>query len=355
MTHHSFACRAGLVLMLCSLTMLGILPGTARPSFASDGGGEIVGSASRTSLGGWPASSDVGNTIRADIVGRNAIESPISNEMSHLAENHGRKDAAMPPAVTVKNGPHGGPYGARGNDIAGDVTSPHGDLAGKRGGPGFNLACATISMGGGVTDNGSIGIIGQPLAGTMSSAEFTIEVGFVACLAAGVPVGCGACQLFGDVFPFTAASGRTTGVGNCVVDIDDLLVTLGAFAISPFATKDTGGPFPNEVDLFPCGGLDGVVDIDDIVAILGAFGGDYACPHVCNPGVCCGTLTDNLGNTVSCLDWDQSPGEQTPPGGMSEDTCNALGGVFIEDMFPNKAVCQGDGNGNGTDDVCPGG
>ena len=144
-------------------------------------------------------------------------------------------------------------------------------------------------------------------------------------------IGCGPCQLFGDVFPFTAAGGRTSGVGNCVVDIDDLLVSLAAFALSPNATKSTGGPYPDEVDMFPCGGFGGVVDIDDVVAELGAFAGNFACPHVCNPGACCGTLTDNGGNPVSCLDWDQQPTEQTPPGGMSLSGCLLLGGTYQGD------------------------
>ncbi len=113
-----------------------------------------------------------------------------------------------------------------------------------------------------------------------------------------------------------------------MVDIDDLLVSLGAFALSPNATKSTGGPFPDDVDLFPCGGLGGVVDIDDVVAELGAFAGNFACPHVCSPGACFGTLTDNNGDPATCLDWDQQPPEQTPPGGMSLTTCTAAGGTY---------------------------
>ncbi len=44
------------------------------------------------------------------------------------------------------------------------------------------LECATVSKGGGVLPDGSIGIIGQPMVGTMSNAQYTIEVGIVACL-----------------------------------------------------------------------------------------------------------------------------------------------------------------------------
>ncbi len=341
-----------LVTALCTLTMLGILQATGQPSFSSDGGGETVGSASRTSLGGWAMSSGGGDTIRTDIVGRNTIESPTSkemghpgiesstsNEMGHPAENHGRKDAAMPPAVTVKDGPHGGLYAARDNDIADDVTSQHSAPAGQRRGPALSLACATISMGGGVTDNGSIGIIGQPLAGTMSSAEFTIEVGIVPCLTA--PVGCGACQTYGEVFPFDPGNPNQDpsgdNVGNCVVDIDDLLVILGAFAASDPVNHthcaSQGGPFPDAVNIFPPGQacVDGVVDIDDVVAELGAFAGNFAGPHRCSPGACTGTLTDNNGNPATCLDWDQQPPEQTPPGGMSLTTCFNAGGTYQGD------------------------
>ena len=103
--------------------------------------------------------------------------------------------------------------------------------------------------------------------------------------------------------------------------------------MSPDATKSCGGPWPDEVNLFPCGTAfpDCVVDIDDVVAELGAFAGNYACPHVCNPGVCCGALTDNNGNAATCLDWDQQPPEQTPPGGMSLTTCFNAGGTYQGD------------------------
>ena len=130
--------------------------------------------------------------------------------------------------------------------------------------------------------------------------------------------------MFGDVYPFTPESGRTSNVGNCVVEIDDLLVTLGAFALSPNATKSTGGPFPDEVDMFPCGGLGGVVDIDDVVAKLGAYAGNYACSHICSPGACCFA-------GPSCQDWDQLPPGETPPGGMSLTTCFNAGGTYQGD------------------------
>ena len=48
---------------------------------------------------------------------------------------------------------------------------------------GQTLEAATISKGGGVLPDGSIIVIGQPFAGTMTNSDFTIEVGAVAILA----------------------------------------------------------------------------------------------------------------------------------------------------------------------------
>jgi len=111
------------------------------------------------------------------------------------------------------------------------------------------------------------------------------------------PVLCGSCQLHGDVFPFDLAD--PDNVGNCVVDIDDLLVILAAFAASPNHCASAGGPFPDAVNLFPCGQAcpDGVVDIDDVVAELGAFAGNFVCPHPCPANPCA------------------SGGSPSPPGG----------------------------------------
>ncbi len=134
----------------------------------------------------------------------------------------------------------------------------------------------------------------------------------------------------GDVFPFDSGDPAASPVGNCVVDIDDLLVMLGAFAVSDPVNHthcaSQGGPFPDAVNLFPCGQpcADGVVDIDDVVAMLGAFAGNFQCSHLCSPGACC------LGDG-SCLDWDQQPPVETPPGGMSLTACNLLGGNYLGD------------------------
>ncbi len=95
----------------------------------------------------------------------------------------------------------------------------------------------------------------------------------------------GTCQLYGDVFPYDADDPDGQPVGNCMVDIDDLLVMLAAFSASPSHCP----AYPDAVNLFPCDQVctDGVVDIDDVVSALSAFGRVYACPHPCRPGACC--------------------------------------------------------------------
>ncbi len=50
------------------------------------------------------------------------------------------------------------------------------------------LECATISKGGGVLPDGSVLLIGQPLVGKISNAQFTIELGAITCL---LPAICG--------------------------------------------------------------------------------------------------------------------------------------------------------------------
>jgi len=85
----------------------------------------------------------------------------------------------------------------------------------------------------------------------------------------GVPDECEGCEcrLYGDVVPQSAP------VGNCVVDLDDLLCVLDGFA-DPATCPGA--------DLSPCGG-DARVDLDDILAELDAFTGVYHCPHPCPP------------------------------------------------------------------------
>ena len=56
---------------------------------------------------------------------------------------------------------------------------------GTASGPSFTLESATISKGGGVLPDGSVFVIGQPVVGTMSNENFTMEVGIVAVIAAG--------------------------------------------------------------------------------------------------------------------------------------------------------------------------
>ncbi len=75
------------------------------------------------------------------------------------------------------------------------------------------------------------------------------------------------CQLYGDVFPTGYA------VGDCKVDLDDILCALAGFA-QPSACPDA--------NVMPCGG-DAAIDVDDILAVVAAFGGNYSCPHPIPP------------------------------------------------------------------------
>ena len=98
---------------------------------------------------------------------------------------------------------------------------------------------------------------------------------FQANITCGDPCAC-RCQLHGDVFPAGPPQ------GNCVADIDDLLVILAAFADSdPCVNLPGTNIFPCDDDCPP--GAVGKVDIDDVVSELGAFAGDYSCSHPCPP------------------------------------------------------------------------
>ena len=148
----------------------------------------------------------------------------------------------------------------------------------------------------------------------------------------GAPLLCGNCKLHGDVFPFDEGD-PDSNPGNCVVDIDDLIVILAAFAVSPDPCPD----LPDTVNLFPCGQAceDGVADIDEVTSILSAFAGNYDCPHQCYPGACCfgdGTCSDGVnGGANSC------------PGGMSHSNCVALGGTYMgnETTCADQTECPG--------------
>lgn len=143
--------------------------------------------------------------------------------------------------------------------------------------------------------------------------------------------GCTHCQLHADVFPFTLGDANNNPVGNCVVDIDDILTILSSFS----AASQCGPDFPDTVNMFPCGQAcpDGVVDIDDILSTLAAFSGTYGCPHPCPGGACC------FGDS-SCQDWDGIGAGTTPIGGMSITTCGDAGGVFQgDDTTCDTVIC----------------
>jgi hypothetical protein len=121
------------------------------------------------------------------------------------------------------------------------------------------LECVVLSGGAAVLANGTTLNIAQQIVGTASNAGYTLELGIVSCLASASCVP----RLFGDVAP--------PGVGNGIVNLDDILCVLGGFA-NASACPDA--------DLMPCGGHS-IVNLDDILAVLGAFSGNAACPDPC--------------------------------------------------------------------------
>lgn len=78
---------------------------------------------------------------------------------------------------------------------------------------------------------------------------------------------CNPCQPYGDIEPV----GSGAFVGDCDVDVDDVLCALAAFS-DPASCP--------AADLEPCGG-DGDVDVDDLLAELDAFSGFAFCPAPC--------------------------------------------------------------------------
>ncbi|MEK6676557.1 MAG: hypothetical protein AABZ47_13005, partial [Planctomycetota bacterium] len=66
--------------------------------------------------------------------------------------------------------------------------------------------------------------------------------------------------LFGDIFPT---------IGDCLVDIDDLVCMLNGFAEPPQCPA---------ADIIPCGQGNGTIDVDDLIALLLAFADEPLCP-----------------------------------------------------------------------------
>lgn len=85
------------------------------------------------------------------------------------------------------------------------------------------LECATISKGGGVLPDGSILVIGQPIVGTISNAQFTIELGTVPCLFAGNVLG----PVCGDFSIDAGEECDEGGVDTATCDADCTFVSCG--------------------------------------------------------------------------------------------------------------------------------
>ncbi len=165
------------------------------------------------------------------------------------------------------------------------------------------LEFATISKGGDVLPDGSVLIIGQPVADTMSNANFTVEVGIVPILASGGCVTTTDCDDQDDCTIDTCAPGSPDAEGDGCVheyqvrlfadivpsycppvcaqpDLDDIQCVLGDFGDGPSVDGCEGIEPPRSTDLAPCGG-NGVLDLDDILTVLDAFAQIFPCPHPC--------------------------------------------------------------------------
>ena len=163
------------------------------------------------------------------------------------------------------------------------------------------MEAATISGGGGVLPDGSILVIGQPLVGTMSNANFTVEVGIVPVLASCVTTG--NCDDQEDCTIDTCDPGSPdAGPDGCVHDyqprlfgdivpsfcppdcpqpnVDDILCLLDDFGNGPTVDGCGTNDPPESTDLDPCGG-DAVLDVNDILSVLDAFAQVFSCPHSC--------------------------------------------------------------------------
>jgi len=138
------------------------------------------------------------------------------------------------------------------------------------------------------------------------------------------PVGCGGCQLHGDIAPLPAA--------RCLIDVDDLLCALDGFSgTGPAACQAAS-------DIAGCG-PNGVVDVDDILTVLAAFSGIFDCPAPCPPGACIGNFPGGPVGT-KCRDGDPL-GAFFVENGMSESDCCALGGTYCGDCTFCGGSCTG--------------
>ncbi len=116
----------------------------------------------------------------------------------------------------------------------------------------------------------------------------------------GGTIGCGVCQLYGDVYP---------ELPDCIVEIGDLLCVLDGYSDLGLCP---GG------DIAPCGG-DGIIELSDVLADLDAYAGIYLCPHPCPQGAC--ELPNGDCTDVTC-----------PIGGLTETDCALVGGTWLGDQ-----------------------
>jgi len=111
-----------------------------------------------------------------------------------------------------------------------------------------------------------VDLSGTDCDGNLTDDAVDIAAGTLADLDGnGIPDVCDCTPgVYGDVHP--------VGNGNGVVDLDDILCVLDAFA-NPLNCPGA--------DIAPCES-NGVVNLDDILAILDAFSGNFACPPPCD-------------------------------------------------------------------------
>ncbi len=202
-----------------------------------------------------------------------------------------------------------------------------------------SLECGTVTKGGGVTSNGSVGVIGQTVAGKMTGASFTIDVGIVPCLGPG------------GTPPVTGCPGGTADECADAVDgngvTDDVCTwfacdpALACDALPKLVPADMGGSFG------ACD-IDGFCNVHDRNHALNCFSGGSACDTInvdaggsfgaCAPDGFCNVHDANHALTCfagsnpcscatgpTCGDGSLDPGEECDDGNTNPgDGCDAF-------------------------------